>query len=90
MSDPDAPGVPALFFPLLDAAEAAQRRKPRLIRRHALLDVRRRLTGEVIPDFVVKLAVDAAAEQERSKPEGKNSDPAFETHSSHLFDLHDL
>jgi hypothetical protein len=90
VDDADAARIPAFLLRLLDAAEPAQRRAARLIRRHAAGDIRLGLPGEVILDLVVEIAVDAAAPEERSQPERKGVDPAFESHGSGLFDLDDL
>ncbi len=67
-----APRVAALFFALLDARD----RPARLFGIHPPGDVFLHLAGQVIPQFLVELVLEARAGEERSKPEAKDAQHA--------------
>ncbi len=65
----DAPGVAAGFLHLFGAAERAPCRRARLVGRAAGGELFGDLAIEVIADFLVQLAFDARAAEQRCQPE---------------------
>ena len=72
--------VPALFLPLLDAAEGAQRGAACVLARHSLGHIRFDAPLEMIANLIVQVLLDAAAADERSPAQRHDVEQTQQAH----------